>query len=180
MDGSRTSPRVSRSAFTLIEMMIVVGIFLVMLGVTLASFRQAIPQRELTETARRFASDIEQMRVASYAGDPQHPDAISFGVVLDGALVDRYERFRSTQAQFDPDAPPEIIEGITLPDNVFIRSLTPTSGSEQILSISYTAPRGALTITNDATEAEVVFGHTGTSETRTVRVNGISGRVDLE
>jgi len=171
----------TRPAYTLVEMLVVIGIFLVLLSVTLANFRSAVPRQALAAAAQQFASDIEAMRTAALAGDPQHPDAVLFGIRATLQEPDRYYRFRAP-AGFDRTSGerPEDLETVVLPARVVFTALVPEASANRDLSVMFVAPGGRIAIDGAAAAAAFTLGYTGADAAATVRVSGISGRIDVE
>lgn len=168
-------------AYTLVEMLVVIGMFLVLLGVTLANFRSTIPRQALIAAAQQLASDVEAMRTAAMAGDPQHPDAVLFGIHASRAEPDRYYRFRAP-AGFDVDSGerPEDIETAILPPRVTFVALSPETLEERAFSVMFIAPGGRIAIGEGASEAVFTLGYEGADGVVAVRVSGISGRIDVD
>ncbi|MDO8425624.1 MAG: hypothetical protein Q7T01_03890, partial [bacterium] len=114
------------------------------------------------------------MRAAASTGDPRYPDAVLFGVRADLDAADRYFRFRAVSLIEQP----QDIDEVLLPERVSIDAIEPIA--ERAVFVGFLAPRGQVLFGQDIPEIAVTFRHEQTAMTKTVRVNGISGRVDLE
>lgn len=177
------------------ELLIVIGIFVVMSSVLLANFRRS----RLGDTTRaatlRFASDVQRMQSLALSGSAEDDGAVAYGVHVDTIDPRRYilfgDRVRcATNAEgrevcaangtYDAAGSPAeaLADGVvSLASGVRIERLEPNAGA---LDVVFRPPRGVVTITPDTTEVRVTLAHEGTGDTRSVTINRISGRVDEE
>lgn len=184
-----------RRGFTLLELVVVIGIFLVMTGVLLTNFRRGRQGDVVRIAALRFSTDIQRMQAAALSGGGAAQGAAAYGVHVSTAQPDQYVLFgdrvvcqEDAQGQqaclangrYDAGAEPaEVLANgvVQFPTDVRITSTDPAAAGTDIL---FQPPRGAVTITPDAVEVRVTLRHTAFNDTRVVSVNRISGRVDVE
>lgn len=181
--------------FTLLELIIVIGIFVVMSGMLLANFRRSRHGDVVRVAALRLASDVQRMQALALSGSAELAGAVAYGVHVDIGNSRQYILFGDL-VRCAPDAqgqgvcaangaydagtdPSELLHGgeVALAAGVHLGRLTP---DENAVDVIFRPPRGAVSITPEAIEARIVFAHDATSDTRTVTVNRISGRVNTE
>lgn len=183
------------AGFTLLELVVVIGIFLVMTGVLLANFRRSRQGDVVRISALRLSTDIQRMQAAALSGGGADQGAAAYGVHVQMSQPDRYVLFGDRVAcqddaqgqqtclangRYDAGRDPaeEITGGVVpLPADVRMTSVDPAAEAMDIL---FQPPRGTVTITPDAVEVRLTLRHTAFDDTRVVSVNRISGRVDVE
>ncbi|MDO8599364.1 MAG: type II secretion system protein, partial [bacterium] len=92
-----------RRAFTLFELIVVVGIFIVMSGMLLANFRRSRVNDVVRIAALRFASDVQRMQSNALSGATESSGAVAYGVHVDKANPRRYIMF-GDRVRCAPDA----------------------------------------------------------------------------
>lgn len=189
-----------RSAFTLLELIVVIAIFLLISGMLLANFRRSRQGDIVRIAALRLTTDIQRMQSAALSGGVGDRAAVAYGMHADVAQPDRYILFGDrTRCEGPQDAqvcradgrynagvdPVEEIEGgvVSLSKNVRIvdiRTVNPDAAISDPVDALFRPPRGTVAITPDTTEVRIILRHTDFDDTRTVTVNRISGRVSIE
>ncbi len=190
----------ARRGFTLFELIIVIAIFLLISGMLLVNFRRSRQGDIVRIAALRLMTDVQRMQTIALAGGAEDRLAVAYGVHVNTAEPGRYvlfgDRIRCVEGaqgaevctangQYDAGVNPaeELGDGVvTLPVNVRIadvRRVTPDAAVPAV-DVLFQPPRGTVTIAPDATEVRVVLRHADYDDTRTVTMNRISGRVDVE
>ena len=189
-----------RSGFTLFELIIVIGIFLLISGMLLVNFRRSRQGDVVRITALRLTTDVQRMQTAALAGGVEDRLAVAYGVHVDTAQPGRYvlfgDRIRCAEdaqgagvcranGQYDAGVDPreELGDGaISLPINVRIAGIrtVPPDAAVPAVDVLFRPPRGTVVIAPDATEVRIILRHTDYDDTRTVTINRISGRVNVE
>lgn len=185
----------NRRGFSLLELIVVIGIFIVMSGMLLANFRRSRFGDVTRIAALRFASDVQRMQSNALSGASEDGGAAAYGVHVDTANSRRYilfgDRVRcgpdangkevcASNGTYDAGANPaeELVNGVVpLANGVRIDRMTPDA---DVIDVLFRPPRGTVAVTPDAVEVRIVFAHDAVSETRSVTINRISGRVDTE
>ncbi|MBI4434546.1 GIY-YIG nuclease family protein [Candidatus Uhrbacteria bacterium] len=198
---STTFLQKSGAGFTLFELIIVIAIFLLISGMLLVNFRRSRQGDIVRIAALRFATDVQRMQSTALAGGAEDRLAVAYGVHVDTAQPGRYilfgDRIRCSQdaqgaevctanGQYDAGANPaeELDDGVaSLPPNVRIASVRTVAPDAVVpaIDVLFRPPRGTVTIAPIATpEVQVVLRHSDYDDTRTVSINRISGRVEVE
>lgn len=186
--------------FTLFELIIVIAIFLLISGMLLVNFRRSRQGDIVRITALRFATDVQRMQSTALVGGVGDRLAVAYGVHIDTAQPNRYvlfgDRIRCSQnaqdvevcsanGQYDAGADPreELSDGtVSLPTTMRIADIrtVPSDAAVPAADVLFRPPRGTVVIAPEATEVRVILRHTDYDDTRTVTINRISGRVDVE
>lgn len=185
--------------FTLVEMLVVISIITIMTTVVIANFRKSQPTDALRAAASEIAAEFQRLQAYALSGSFEDPDAIRYGFARVGSDATEYFVV-STNARC-PDftesdacvaAGDMEITTKKLPDRVLFVSATPTAvfdvGGDPIFFVGYDAPRGVLfRLGNDVpappcppTAACITLGYERSDVTKTITINTVSGRVDVE
>ncbi|MDP3770909.1 MAG: type II secretion system protein [bacterium] len=183
-----------REAFTLLELIVVIGIFIVMTGVLLTNFRRSRQGDVVRIAALRLSTDIQRMQAAALSGGGVDPGAAAYGVHVQASQPDRYvlfgDRVRcqedaqgqqvcAANGRYDAGVDPaeEIANGVVqLATDVRFTNTDPVA---ETIDILFQPPRGAVVILPNVVEARLTLQHATFNDTRVVSVNRISGRVDV-
>ncbi|MBI4281524.1 prepilin-type N-terminal cleavage/methylation domain-containing protein [Candidatus Uhrbacteria bacterium] len=184
----------SELGFTMIELMVTVGIFAMMTGLVLANFRSGERSDAVRVAAESLAQDLHRAQgmvlsgqVSTYkdAGDPatieQFPQG-GYGIAVDTAYPEAYTLFimgKSGNPIVSPSTP--------LPKGVRIQAIGLDGAPAAQLLVTFRPPDAHAvlqTIANgfalDAQTVTMTLGYAGTSQTRRVTINRVSGKISVE
>ncbi|MDO8582280.1 MAG: prepilin-type N-terminal cleavage/methylation domain-containing protein [bacterium] len=181
--------RIHVSGFTMIELMVTIGIFALITGAVLANFRAGERGESLRLAAEQLAQDIRRAQNDVLSGKtyqeqsdtgpkeqvPTQGYGISFAIQND---AEHYTFF-----------PPESL--IALPKGIVTKSiqLSDNSTANVFFSIGFRPPDAATFFQTTATEggfssganeAIVTLRHTVTNQDRRVTINRLSGKISVE
>lgn len=131
----------NQAGFTLIEMMIIVGIFVIVSAMVLVNFRQGEHSSAFLLATEEVASNIRKTQTQTLTGSTEQEITASggFGAYFDLTQPDRYVIFRDNGNQVYETANDVIIETMILPLNISIASL-----SNNPLTIVFKPPKPAV------------------------------------
>ncbi|MBI2482632.1 prepilin-type N-terminal cleavage/methylation domain-containing protein [Candidatus Uhrbacteria bacterium] len=173
-----------RFGFSLVELLVAMGIFAVLAGVVLVNFRRSQYRDAARFAALQFAADVERMQAAALAGSAERSGAVAYGVHVQEGVADRYVLFADLiqcvssgsgecTANRMYDAGEELADGIRrLPDQVRIQRVLPAAQ----VDMAFAVPGGFGVIVPEASELRVEFAHRALAERWAAVVNAISGR----
>lgn len=181
------------------ELMVVIAIFMTTFTLLLAGFRATRPNDLVRTAATAFAADVQSIVNAALTGDPNRPDATVFGILLDTTTEDTRDQYtlfadqlRCTESEgtgttcvpanipLDGSPLPEsvITRVVEFSDHVMLDSFEPIGDRMSIVAL-YPRADVQFVPTNDI-EARVIIRTDLGSATKTVRINRVSGRVEVE
>jgi prepilin-type N-terminal cleavage/methylation domain-containing protein len=173
---------VSRKGFTIIELLVAMGIFVVITSMVVANFRTGSQSDELKIAAEALVSNLRKAQNMALAG--QLKDGASppggYGVYFKLADTDRYIIFADLDGRpLDYDVGEALSDGtVILPRDVRIINVEPTV----IASVVFKPPKPTIYINGGTAEATlaVTLKHNLSGQTRRVVVKRISGQIGIE
>jgi prepilin-type N-terminal cleavage/methylation domain-containing protein len=198
-----------RSGFTLIEMLVSMGIFAIITGLVIANFRGGKQGDELRIAAQLIGSEVRRTQTMAVgaevvpwcvggsnagavclSGDSQCPGGEcirdvprGYGLRLSSSGPDTAKVIGFADINGDGVFQPEEEtrrDNIALSPSITVSSLSPSSSGS--LDIVFTPPRPTVSFNGNAADplATVTVTHSATSQTRTVTINKVSGQVSVE
>lgn len=170
------------SGFTLLELLITVGIFAIISGVLLANFRRSSRQESLRYAAAGVAADIQRLHASAFGGGGAGVNAIAHGMHMEPNEPSRYFLFTDLAGRGSPGRYDErdasFGEGsVSFPGNVRLVRIEPPATRDLLFGI----PRGTLTVAPATTETTIrITLRDADGDTRRIVVNRISGQVSVE
>jgi prepilin-type N-terminal cleavage/methylation domain-containing protein len=179
----------SSAGFTLVEMMVVLTISMVISSLFLANYKQSQSGRNLKLAADSVVSATRLMQNNILSGLP-HPAG---NPTRDYSVRINQTQYFTYVDQTDPSGGITnriTLETINFPPNVSVTSIT--LGATSIapgtgLEIRFFPPFGTIKLVNPSTSTEVadttatvVFSYPGSSVTKTLTIDGISGRIQVQ
>jgi len=183
--GSRNLLRMKKG-FTIIELLVAMGIFVIITGMVVANFRTGSRSDELKIAAETLVSNLRKAQNMALAG--QLLNGVSppggYGVYFKLAEADRYIIFADSDGQLDYDLGERLADGaVVLPRDIRILSieLAPT-GPVLAASAIFKPPKPTIYI-NGGTSGSVLsvtLKHNLSGQTRKVVIKRISGQISAE
>jgi Tfp pilus assembly protein FimT len=170
-----------KRGFTIIELLVSLGIFIIITTMVVANFRAGSRGDDLRISAEAMVSNLRKAQNMALAGQPTN-DIIppgGYGLYFNLATPDRYVIFADVNGNLAYDSGEALVDGlVTLPREVRITSVSPVI----ISTVVFKPPKPTIYINGGPTEAalSVTIKHTSSEQTRTVTVNRVSGRIDIE
>ncbi len=179
------------SAFTLVDLLVAMGIFMLLASLTVANFNQGAKQDSLRQAGWTVASLLEEAqgyalagRTVNISGGLQVPSG-GYGIYFDLSKNNQLVLFPDLNGNGNFDSATETVDGwtYTLPDKVIITTLAPVT---PVVSLSFRPPLGDRYINgylNGGTlgnNLQVVLQHTGSGSTVAVSVNAVSGQINVQ
>lgn len=116
--------------FTIVELIVIIGIIGFMSSIVLSGERQGNDQRKLILEARHLSQDIRKVQNMALSSTTQDcggvNNVVPFGIILDTSLPDRYQLVADCDSSKDYNAGDVILETRTLV-NSKINSVDPAS-----------------------------------------------------
>lgn len=179
-----------KKGFTIIELLVSLGIFVVVTTMVVANFRAGSRSDELKITAETLVSNLRRAQNMALAG--QLTDGVTppggYGVYVKLAEADRYVIFADKNGNLVYDDGEALVDGIIfLPRNVRIEKIEKTLGATISGEVVFKPPKPVIYIcktgvipceTEDA--LSITLKHVLSEKTQQVSVNRISGRVEAE
>ena len=145
-----------KSGFTVLELIVAIGIAMVVMGIAVPSFMTWLPTLRLSSGARQVATDLQVARMKAISQNVKF--RITFGTLPSAS----YQLERDTNSDGTYDLPGELDSGpFSLPDGITITAVVGTPEFQ---------PRGTASSTSTITVRN------GNDETKSVQV-AIVGRV---
>ncbi len=168
-----------KRGFTLVELLVAIGIFTMISAAVVANLRSGSRGGELRLQASNLASFLRQAQVMSLAGE-QHNGVTptgGFGVQISACTATPCQviLFADENSNFIYDAPGELVQTIEL-GQAQIQSVLPVTP----LHINFKPPRPYICfegICSGAGEADITLGLNEGNLEQHVRVNQISGQI---
>ncbi len=145
-----------KSGFTVLELIVAIGIAMVVLGIAVPSFMTWLPTLRLSSGARQVATDLQLARMKAISQN------VKFRITFGTLPATTYQLERDSNGNGTYDLPGELESGpFSLPDGITVTGVSATPEFQ---------PRGTATATSTITVQN------GNSETKSVQV-AIVGRV---
>lgn len=179
------------SAFTLVDLLVAMGIFMLLASLTVANFNQGAKQDSLRQAGWTVASLLEEAQASALAGrtinvsgTPQVPSG-GYGLYFDLSKNNQLVLFPDLNSNGNFDSVTETVDGWTyiLPTKVIITTLAPATPT---VSLSFRPPLGDRYINGYLNggalggNLQVTLQHTDSGSTVTVNVNAISGQINVQ
>ncbi len=137
-------PAKSQHGFTLIEMMLTVGIMTLLIGLSLPVYESFVRRNDLEVTAEQLAGTLRRAEAYARAANYSNP----WSVEIAGGMITLFQgtNFAGRNTAFD--------ETIDMPD-----SITSTSGLSEVQFAEFTAlpnATGTITLTSSASDTKVI------------------------
>lgn len=179
-----------KKGFTIIELLVSIGIFIVVTTMVVANFRAGSRSDELKISAETLVSNLRRAQNMALAG--QLTDGVTppggYGVYFKLADVNRYIIFADSNGNLIYDDGEALGDGtIILPLNVIIEKIKKSSGPVLSGEVVFKPPKPTIYICKTGVipcETEdalfVTLKHTLSNKTQQVSVSRISGRINVE
>jgi prepilin-type N-terminal cleavage/methylation domain-containing protein len=172
---------VSRRGFTIVELLVALGIFVIITAMVVANFRAGSRSDELRIAAETLVSNLRKAQNMSLAGQLINGNSPpgGYGVYFKLSDTDRYIIFADLNGDLGYTAGEALADGtIILPRDIRILNIQPTAVSSAI----FKPPKPTIYINGATTEAtlSVTLKHNLSGKTRTVTVKRISGQIGAE
>jgi len=166
-----------KSAFTLLEMVMVIGIMAILVVVGVANYRVGSYQMELSSDTEKIGEIFKKAQAMSLTGEVVEGSRPSgYGVYLDQDN-DEYTLFADLDGGNDYDSPDEKIQDFSFTDKVVFDSIT-----ENCATVIFAPPQGTVAFfgcDNDPGSAiTVVLKHGATNQTKQIGITAV-GRVNI-
>ncbi len=179
-----------KKGFTIIELLVSMGIFIVVTTMVVANFRAGSRSDELKIAAETLVSNLRRAQNMALAGQLTNgmtPQG-GYGVYFKLADVDHYVIFANNSGNLVYDDGEALADGvITLPLNVKLEKIEKSSGAALFGDVVFKPPKPVIYIcktgvtpcqTEDA--LFITLKHTLSNKTQQVSVNRVSGRINVE
>ncbi len=170
-----------KKGFTIIELLVALGVFVVVTAMVVANFRAGGRSDELRIAAETLISNLRKAQNMSLAG--QLTNGVSppggYGVYFKLSDADRYIIFSDLDGDLGYTAGEALLDGtIILPKDIRISNIQPAAVSSAI----FKPPKPVIYINGGISEAtlSVTLQHNLSGKTRTVTVKRISGQIGTE
>ncbi len=176
--------------FTLIEMLVGLGIIVIMSSIVAVRFDSLRSSTALDGDTEELSSAIRQAQLWALTGQIRKGERPvgGWGIHINECVAPNCSYFifadvspsDSPNYKYDAGLDEKIVD-ITLDSTVFVSSVTP-SGPSSDVDVVFSIPE-AVTYINGSqvlSESSIVLEHTQTGSTRTIRVDRVSGRINVE
>lgn len=170
----------NNGGFTLIEMMVIIGIFVIVSAMVLVNFRKGENSTAFLLATEEVSSNIRKTQTQTLTGSTEQEITASggFGVYFDMAAPDQYLIFRDDGNQIYESGNDTIIETMILPTNVTIASL-----SNDPLTIVFKPPKPTVYLNGGIVDnsADIYLSSSKIDDKQGhININRITGRVTAE
>jgi len=170
--------KINKKGFTLLEMITVIGIFVVILASSLVNFRKGENTSQLRLSGEILASNFRKAQTESLSGIINGEILASggFGIYFSLAEPNGYLLFRDDGDNIYDSEQDTELETIILPEGVYIGNLT-----SDPLTILFNPPKPEIIINNEEllNDIEVNLYSLKTEDKKsTVSLNRFTGRID--
>ena len=170
-----------KRGFTIIELLVSLGIFIIVTTMVVANFRGGNRSDELKIAAETVASNLRRAQNMALAGELT--DGITppggYGIYFNLATADRYIIFADKNGNLAYDAGEALPAGlIALPQGMVITAISPAAASVAL----FKPPKPTIYI-NGGTVFNLVavtVKHSLSGQMKKIILNRISGRIDVE
>lgn len=190
----KSNLHLNTSGFTIIEMVVVIGMIAIIAGISIINFRQGQKQRAVALAFDSITNAIRTAQNLTQSGKIIPADAVLIagpGGCADPAALDYYISFTLTSSftiyAEDKCVPKSVyqIQQFTLPVNTAVStlSLNVNDGNQTALDIKFTPPFAILTASGSGggfasfTGLTITVSLTGGGPAKVITVDGISGRI---
>lgn len=169
-----------KRGFTLVELLVAISIFGLITAAVVVNFRGASPNRQLQLQAANIASLMRQAQVQAQAGEPYGGTvpAGGYGIHLNacGAGSCTITLFADQNNSFSMQSPAEVVQTIDLGQTVYVSGVS-SGGQAHVI---FRPPAGSICLENvcsGAAPLTITLAAAGTSMTRVLTVNQLSGQI---
>jgi len=171
--------------FTLIEMLIVASVFLIVFIFSLGGLRTNKRISEFRFATDRVASEVRQAQTMALTGiSDEVVESVAYGVYFNENTPLQYQVFKDTNSDGNYDIADEIIETISLPEEIGILNVGPDIPTEiTSLSIVFSPPKPTVYFNGSTSfnEAQISLERvTVSNKEGRITVNRITGRIIAE
>lgn len=169
----------NQPGFTLLEAIVVVGIFALFSSMMLINFRGEQKQEELNRAALLMVDGIRRVQAMAFAGAPvNNQTPLNYSFVIEDCLVDCYYQLIATLEEGGDIGSQLVIETVNFQKKIF----TPNDSK---IEIKFSPPRAqAKFIINQSEdfseEVDLILSHSDLNRNKIITVNRISGRIDIK
>jgi type II secretory pathway pseudopilin PulG len=179
----------NQKAFTVLELMVVIGIMVMMLLLTIPNFQNFDKNQILETEADKLFSVLRQAQVWALTGQTVSGTRYNFGVHFNSTCVANacnYVFFKDLKDPINPgdkryDQGEEYGIGInSFGRGVYASAINPNSDG---LDIVFEAPSGAIYfngVVADESSATITLTSSVSGKTKTITVNGSSGQINIQ
>lgn len=180
----------NNEGFTLIELLVGLSIIVIMSAIVAVRFDSLRSSTALDGDAEHLSATIRQTQLWALTGQTRTGvrPAGGWGVYMEECTVPSCSYFifadvypaDSPNHTYDPGLD-ETMEDIQFDDAVFINTVTP-NGAGGSLDVVFSIPDATAYVNGSQVsgEASIILEHSGTGNTRTIRVDRVSGRINVE
>jgi len=170
-----------KKGFTIIELLVALGVFVVVTAMVVANFRAGGRSDELRIAAETLISNLRKAQNMSLSGQLTNGSSPpgGYGVYFKLSDTDRYIIFADLNGDLGYTAGEALPDGtIILPRDIRILNIQPTA----ISTVIFKPPKPTIYINGAITEAtlSITLKHNLSGKTRTVIVKRISGQIGTE
>jgi len=177
----------SKSGFSLVELMIVVAITAVLSGLFLANLKQGEITRSLKLASDTTQSGLRLMQNNTLSGlaHPSGQPLRDYGMTV-GSSGTSYVTFTEARNAGGNAINYQALETITLPSRTSFSNIAIAGTSVASLSLRFMPPFGEIRMTggsyNEATSQRATFDiiYSGSTLKKTVTIDGSSGRIEVQ
>lgn len=170
-----------KKGFTIIELLVSLGIFIVVTAMVVTNFRGGSRSDELKIAAETIASNLRRVQNMALAGeliDGVTPPG-GYGIYFNLATSDRYILFADKNGNRAYDVNEALPDGtIILAKNIRLSDVLPAAAS----TVIFKPPKPTIYINGDTADnvITVTIKHALSGKIKKILTNRISGRVDVE
>ncbi|MFH2136366.1 MAG: GspH/FimT family pseudopilin [Patescibacteria group bacterium] len=171
----------SKGGFTIIELLVSLGIFIIVTTMVVTNFRGGSRSDELKIAAETVASNLRRAQNMALAGEQFEgiTPAGGYGIYFNLGNPDKYIIFADKNGNLAYDAGEVLPDGlITLPPNMVIVGVLPAASS----AVVFKPPKPTVYI-NGGTVNDIIavtVKHNLSGKSKKIVLNRISGRIDVE
>jgi len=177
----------NKKGFSIAEIVTVSAIFVIILSLTLASFRRGEHRSEFILIVEEVASSIRKMQIQSLTGIIGEEDEVAsggYGVYFDLTQAGQYTLFRTSNDEAY-DGADEVVSIVDLPPEVNLSELPDAGGND--LSVVFKPPKPTIYINgqtasqlSEATIDIFLVSDRISDKRGQITVNAITGRITSE
>jgi len=168
--------------FTFIELMVVIGIFMMVFGFSYSGLRNNRRLGEFRIAADQVASDIKKVQIMALAGVADEDlSNISYGIYFSIDTPDSYIIFKDDGNKVYEAVIDDIIQTITLPRDISLSAVEPALNSD--LTLVFSPPQPIMYInggTSNITAIITIIRSNLSTTQGIISVNRLTGRITAE
>lgn len=166
----------SQKAFTLLELLVVVGVTVVLTAIVTANFASLRTNQRVTNAANDIVSRMREIQNSVLAGK------ILSGGAPPRAYVITFTAPASTYLiQYNVGTSTTTLETVTLPQNLQVSRLLAGGSGKSSVVVRFESPFANLSVDGAADKTlQANINLSGTAETRAVIVDPVSGRINIQ